>query len=238
MASPQKENGHTQISNEYYDELIKACLSGSEYQVMLFLIRKTWGWNKKSDRISYSQIAEATGIHRSTAIRVIESLDQKGLIKKDCESKNLPAKITPIKDYEKWSTSSRTANSQTATPPSSVMATSTSSEHATATSSGNATPPSSEYATHKRHITKDNKDTLKTAEDFRVLAIESTQKLDGITNVESYLRKLNNEYTYEELFRAAKRAYDPMTGGTNVDLLRELKEYRSEQEMWKGIDGC
>ena len=74
MANPQKENGYLSIANEIVDRLIGLGLSGREYEVVLFVIRKTYGFNKKEDRIAISQFERGLGIHRSTACKLINSL--------------------------------------------------------------------------------------------------------------------------------------------------------------------
>lgn len=79
MIDPQKEHGHMQIAtgnadNDLIMALVRASLHGSEYQVALFVLRKTWGYQKKEDRISLSQFQGATGLVRSTVCRAINSL--------------------------------------------------------------------------------------------------------------------------------------------------------------------
>lgn len=82
MANPQKENGYLSIANEIVDRLIGLGLSGREYEVVLFVIRKTYGFNKKEDRIAISQFERGLGIHRSTACKLINSLVAKRLLDK------------------------------------------------------------------------------------------------------------------------------------------------------------
>lgn len=70
----QLEDGHTRIVNDVLDQLVKRGLLGSEYQVVLFVIRKTWGWNKKEDVISLSQFEAALDLSRHTVINAIKNL--------------------------------------------------------------------------------------------------------------------------------------------------------------------
>lgn len=70
--SPQLENGYTRLANELMDALISAGLTARQWAVLMAVIRKTYGFNKKSDDIGLSQLAEMTGIakaHVSVAIR-------------------------------------------------------------------------------------------------------------------------------------------------------------------------
>ena len=74
-----KSPNYTQIPNVYFDEIMKN-LNGSENLVFLAIMRKTFGWQKKKDRISYSQIMELTGIARSTTANALKELEEKGYI--------------------------------------------------------------------------------------------------------------------------------------------------------------
>lgn len=101
MASPQKENGFTPIANEILDKIVNTTLLGAEFQVLLFIIRKTYGYQKKSDRISLTQFEKGTGLSRPTVVKTIKNLMAKGLIVKIC----LPGGdmgYTFIKDHENW----------------------------------------------------------------------------------------------------------------------------------------
>jgi phage replication O-like protein O len=108
MNSPQIERGYLRIASGSEDNdillaLIKANLNGTEYQIMLFVIRKTWGYNKKDDWISLSQFQESTGKSRKHIIKAISGLVTKRLLVK----KNILGKTTtysPNKDFTLWST--------------------------------------------------------------------------------------------------------------------------------------
>jgi phage replication O-like protein O len=78
--SPQKENGYTAIANEIIDALVKYRLSGEQMQCLLFILRKTYGYNKKTDAISLSQFVKATGINRGNVARAIKAITAKKLI--------------------------------------------------------------------------------------------------------------------------------------------------------------
>ena len=71
---------YTQIPNVYFDEIMQT-LNQTENIVFLVIMRKTFGWHKKRDKISYSQIMEITGIKsRSTVSTALKGLLEKGLI--------------------------------------------------------------------------------------------------------------------------------------------------------------
>ena len=70
---------HTQVPNDLFD-IHMPDLSGAELKVILTIIRKTRGWHKETDFISYSQIQEVSGLGREAVSRAISGLKNKGLI--------------------------------------------------------------------------------------------------------------------------------------------------------------
>jgi phage replication O-like protein O len=54
---------YTQTPNVFFDEIMRE-LQYAELKIMLAIMRKTFGWQKKKDKISYSQIQEMTGLSR------------------------------------------------------------------------------------------------------------------------------------------------------------------------------
>jgi phage replication O-like protein O len=99
VANPQVENGHVDIANEIIEQLCRCPLSGQEWRILMFILRKTWGWKKKSDKISLSQFSKATGIERRRCQKVLMSLVELGVVKKDDTT---PTTYLFNKDYEQW----------------------------------------------------------------------------------------------------------------------------------------
>ena len=103
MNKLQIENGeYTRIHNEILEALSRAPLSGLEMRAVLFLLRKTYGWNKKEDAISLSQWSTGLGLKfRHHAMRVVYSLVQKNIFyQKKSGSKTRVYGFN--KYYEKW----------------------------------------------------------------------------------------------------------------------------------------
>ncbi len=80
MANPQKENGNTQIANEILEALCKKRISGQSMQILLFIIRKTYGWHKKEDQISLSQFCLGTGLDKPHIVRNIRKLTTQNMV--------------------------------------------------------------------------------------------------------------------------------------------------------------
>ncbi len=71
---PQLEDGYTKIANEILEDLCHINLSAYQTRILHFIFRKTYGFNKKEDWISVSQIVSATGIHKSHVSRTKKEL--------------------------------------------------------------------------------------------------------------------------------------------------------------------
>lgn len=91
----------TQIPNEFLDFDL-ADLSGGEFKILMYICRKTYGYQKQKDRISLSQftdgvknfdgktINKGVGISRPQVVKILKSLEEKGYI----ESQKTEKKVT------------------------------------------------------------------------------------------------------------------------------------------------
>ncbi len=69
-----------QTPNALVDDGAMAALTGNEVKCYLFIVRKTFGWNKQSDRIAKSQIMEATGLGETAVDGCMAYLVKFGLV--------------------------------------------------------------------------------------------------------------------------------------------------------------
>ncbi len=107
--SPQLEDGHVRIANELYDALLAFPLSGKQYKVAMAVVRKTYGYGKKEDDLSASQLGALLGKmarpHITTALNELAAL---GVIHKR------PGKYGCIlginKDYSRWGASTESVH--------------------------------------------------------------------------------------------------------------------------------
>src|SRR3990167_701531 len=74
MANVQIEKGYTRIANEALEALVKVRLPPSEKDILFFIIRKTYGYGKKEDRISLTQFEKGTELSRPTVVRALSNL--------------------------------------------------------------------------------------------------------------------------------------------------------------------
>jgi phage replication O-like protein O len=140
LANPQKENGHTALANDIWDALAKYRLSGEEWKCLIVIIRKTYGWHKKSDRISLSQFSQIADMKKQSASRALKSLSAKRLIGISKNADRETLEYCFHKDFDKWEPISKKAyGKQKRLPPVSKI----------------AKEPISENAEHKRNYTKE-----------------------------------------------------------------------------------
>jgi len=81
----------TPVPDQVFDELVYH-LSGAELKVLLYIIRRTFGFKKISDNISLNQLVNGitkkdgtvldrgTGLNKDTVINGVKQLEQKGII--------------------------------------------------------------------------------------------------------------------------------------------------------------
>jgi phage replication O-like protein O len=92
------------IPNDVLDALVKYRVPGEEMKCLLFIIRKTLGWNKKSDHISISQFHQATEINKSNIIRALRRLELKNLIIVGQKDNKIGKSYRFNKKYKTWET--------------------------------------------------------------------------------------------------------------------------------------
>lgn len=102
MPGPQLEDGYTKIANEILEALARIRIPGEARQVLDAILRKTYGWGKKEDKISLPQLKKMTGIPKPNIVRarnVLEEMNIIIVIKTD-NGKTVIYRIQ--KDYMKW----------------------------------------------------------------------------------------------------------------------------------------
>jgi phage replication O-like protein O len=100
MAKPQIEDGHSDIANELLEAIIRTHFSPIEHSVFWAIVRKTYGWHKKMDRISFTQLEDLTGINRRHIAPALQGLIKRNIIIRQGEKYNLEYGVQ--KDYEQW----------------------------------------------------------------------------------------------------------------------------------------
>ncbi len=104
MANPQKENGYTPISNELLDAIYGHKFTAPQMAIIFFILRKTYGYNKKEDGISISQFEQNIPYSRSSIIRNLVALQLVVvvLLVKKGNSKTSSNVYRINKNYNQW----------------------------------------------------------------------------------------------------------------------------------------
>lgn len=68
------DDGYTRVANELLEAIASADLTARQLKVMLAYVRKTYGFNKKTDRIADEQIAQVTGLSRQNVNKAKKEL--------------------------------------------------------------------------------------------------------------------------------------------------------------------
>ena len=98
--SPQLGKGYLRLSNELHKAICRAHLSGNELAVLLAVAAKTYGFNKKTDDVSASQLGEYCDIARNHVTEVLKSLEARNIITK--RPGTYGSIIGIQKDYSLW----------------------------------------------------------------------------------------------------------------------------------------
>ncbi len=139
MKSPQTEDGFTKIANELLEAFSQIDASGSAWRVFMVVLRKTYGFHKKEDRISLTQFEQMSKLTRMSVCRGLNELVELKII--TVEKKGYINKYSIQKDYGTWGSIKPV----------------TSNKNDTESSIKPVTETSNRFDTYKRK--KDNKDT-------------------------------------------------------------------------------
>lgn len=123
--SIQIDNGDfTRIHNDILDGLARARFTAMEFRCLFFLVRMTYGWQKKEDTISLSQWAVGIGLdkgNRGNMLNTLNSLVSQGVIYTRSNGNNRPAIWGLNKAYFETETVMQPDNSLCAESESTVM---------------------------------------------------------------------------------------------------------------------
>ena len=81
-AAPQLEDGFTRIANELFEAILGFGFTQRQLLVLLTVLRKTYGYGKKEDDMSASQITEVCGVGRQHVTTVLNELARMNVITK------------------------------------------------------------------------------------------------------------------------------------------------------------
>lgn len=100
MKKPQLEDGYLRIANELFEAILSFGFTERQLKVVLSIVRKTYGFNKKEDDLSASQIGDLCGIKRNHVTETLGQLAAMGVINK--RQGNFGMIIGINKSYQSW----------------------------------------------------------------------------------------------------------------------------------------
>lgn len=98
--SPQAEDGHIDIAHEIAEAFYMLQLSGNQWRLLWVILRQSYGWKKKEDRISFSFFQSQTGLDRRNIGRELKELVSRHIIVKNDNGYIVSYGLQ--KDYMKW----------------------------------------------------------------------------------------------------------------------------------------
>lgn len=101
MASPQLEDGYTKIANEVLEKLGKLYMRPTQWQILMCIFRRIYGFHKKEDYITNSQLIIDTGLSKQVLSRSIIEMVERNILVRDNKV------IGFQKDWERWKSTER-----------------------------------------------------------------------------------------------------------------------------------
>ena len=104
MDDENKElKNYTRLFNPILEALYKSDLSGAEFQIVLCVIRATYGWKQKKHPMSTSLIASRTGLNERTVRRLVKLLIEKNYLINFGLDKSKKCNVLGLnKKYSQW----------------------------------------------------------------------------------------------------------------------------------------
>ena len=103
MADIQLENGYLKIANELVEELAKIPLNGTQWRIIMIIIRFTYGYQKKESELSDTFISKHSGIHKINIRQEIKKLIERKIVSISKEATPKSSRVIYLnKNYDEW----------------------------------------------------------------------------------------------------------------------------------------
>ena len=100
--NPQIEDGYTKIANELLEIIYKAPFNATQLKIMLCVVRFTYGFHRKTGKLSISYIATAINRDYRNVQREINNLVDLNILISEKNSSNSCRKLGINKKYNTW----------------------------------------------------------------------------------------------------------------------------------------
>lgn len=103
MASPQRENGFTGVANEVLEAVMMRGFSSLQLRILLLLWRESYGWQRRSAKLSLGLIERTTGIPRARASKLLHGLLDLKVLELVVPATRVSSAVYAFqKDYDRW----------------------------------------------------------------------------------------------------------------------------------------
>ena len=162
--NPQVENGYVRIANELFEQIYQIPLNGSQFRIIFFIMRNTYGFNRKSWKMSAGYISRGTGLHIRTVKRELRRLEELGILTVKHKGEGTISDVGINKKYADWKCNrwSTDHGGQSATGGGGQSATGTSGQMTTGGSGQSATQHNTDKDTTDNNRQDENRESLPT----------------------------------------------------------------------------
>lgn len=238
MANPQKENGSTDIANELLEVIYSSNFNAPQLDIIYCLIRYTYGFHRKSHKLSINFISRATKRHKITISKELAKLIDKNVINVEQKSTYSTSRILSLnKNYSTWGVSQNETVSQSETV----------SQNGASTVSQNETVGVSQNETKKLKIEtkKETKDIHTKSDDFESVCQSVFDYFENCGSKEKFkneikfkvnrknetilkmLEKIYKEYSLKQIKDVIYQAYN-----NHVEFEWKTKAGKSSKEFY------
>jgi phage replication O-like protein O len=216
QSSPQLEDGHIRIANELYGAILMYPFTGRQLKVLLAIMRKTYGYGKKLDDVSASQIGALCGLGRTHVTATMNQLAELSVIVK---SPGVHGSIVGVnKDYKSW-VSASTESVQVY-------------QSGTSTEMGQGVPKSLFASTESVQVASTK--SVHTKDNF---PINNKQKKNTCANADAFAR-FWSAYPKKKSKGQAEKAFAKIKSSEQlIDAMVAAVERAKTSEDWRKADG-
>ena len=94
------DKGYTKIPNKIIEAAVRSNFSALEWTALIYVARKTYGWNKESDTISVRKMAKDTGRDPRAMQRAVSKLEKAKVL--SIKKGNSKINVMRINNPDKW----------------------------------------------------------------------------------------------------------------------------------------
>lgn len=89
------------VPTDMLEAMYSARFTGGQYKAIMYIIRKTYGWNKTKDKISVTRMAAETGVSKRAMINIVNQLEELNVLKVEKTTAGKP-NILSLKPVKQW----------------------------------------------------------------------------------------------------------------------------------------